>query len=599
MTGLSGSSEGRGAGAREGRDIRTSLAGRLARMGLADVTRAARTIEGLGASGDEGLLTALGTASDPDLALASLALLAERDPKVVRDLSEDYGFRDRLIAALGASSALAGHLARHPADRDILKGHVGAERPGPTAIRAELLRAVGADPLAPEPVAALSRDQGRARDQGGAQQEQSAPRALAAAYHRRLLHLAARDLTGINTIDEVAEELADLAGATLEAALAVARYEMITARGAASPSSASLPRLAVIAMGKCGARELNYASDVDVIFVASDDSDQAGLKAATQLATRMIGVCGEFTPEGTIFPVDPNLRPEGRNGPLVRTLASHLAYYDRWAKTWEFQALLKARPIAGDMALATAYADAVTPLVWQASQRDNFVTDVQAMRRRVESTLPKNMAGREIKLGPGGLRDIEFAVQLLQLVHGRTDETLRAAATLDALAALASGGYVGREDAASLAAAYRFLRSVEHLLQLRRLRRTHTLPEDPAVLRQVRPCFADWGGRCTCCPIPNKAARSRRAASTLAAAPPGPRCNWRAAATRRRRSTRHGESMPCVSAACTRSCSTARCLTRSPGCPRRPHGSRRRQPRPGLRPSATRTRLAPCGTSRR
>jgi glutamate-ammonia-ligase adenylyltransferase len=127
----------------------------------------------------------------------------------------------------------------------------------------------------------------------------------------------------------------------------------------------------------------------------------------------------------------------------------------------------------------------VGPMVWESAQRENFVADVQAMRRRVLGSLPADRAGREIKLGPGGLRDIEFAVQLLQLVHGRTDETLRAAATLDALAALAKGGYVGREDAASLGAAYQFLRNVEHLLQLRHLRRTHTLPEDPAVLRQV------------------------------------------------------------------------------------------------------------------
>jgi glutamate-ammonia-ligase adenylyltransferase len=459
-------------------------------MGFADVPRASRTLEELraargGASEDEGLLTALGTASDPDLALASLALLAERDPKVVRELSEDHGFRDRLVVTLGASTALAGHLARHPADRDVLKGHAGAERPDPVTIRAELLTAVGADPREPEPVAALPRGQAGAHDQGSAQQEHSAPSVLAAAYHRRLLHLAARDLTGVNTIDEVAEELADLAGAALEAALAVARYEMITARSAAAPPAAPLPRVAVIAMGKCGARELNYASDVDVILVASDDTDQAGLRAATQLVTRMMGVCGEFTPEGAIFPVDPNLRPEGRNGPLVRTLASHLAYYDRWAKTWEFQALLKARPVAGDMALARAYADAVTPLVWQASQRDNFVADVQAMRRRVESTLPKNMAGRELKLGPGGLRDIEFAVQLLQLVHGRADDRVRAPGTLPALAALAARGYVGRADAQDLAAAYRFLRQTEHLLQLYHLRRTHTLPDDPAVLRRL------------------------------------------------------------------------------------------------------------------
>ena len=304
--------------------------------------------------------------------------------------------------------------------------------------------------------------------------------ALAAAYRRALLHLAARDLTGAATVDVVGEELADIAAAVLEAALAVARAEL--------PPGATPCRLAVVAMGKCGGRELNYASDVDVIFVAEpvkDEDETAALATASRLAAGLIGVCARSTPEGSIFPVDPNLRPEGRAGPLVRTLTSHLAYYERWAKTWEFQALLKARPVAGDMALGQAYADTLGPLVWQAARRDHFVEDVQAMRRRVEQSLPARQAGRELKLGPGGLRDIEFAVQLLQLVHGRTDETLRSPATLPALAALAAGGYVGRADADELGAAYRFLRRTEHLLQLNRLSRTHTLPEDPAVLRRL------------------------------------------------------------------------------------------------------------------
>jgi glutamate-ammonia-ligase adenylyltransferase len=437
-------------------------------MGLADVPRAERLLTAIAATDDEPLLATLASAADPDLALASLARLAEHDPKVLRDIKNgDNGFRERLIAALGASTALADHLVRHPADREILRGRQGTERPEPNAIRAEFLRAVGADPDAAEPRASGA---GTADDAGAAS-------VLAAAYHKRLLHLAARDLTGEATVDQVAEELADLATAVLEAALAVARSEL--------PAGSRAPRLAVIAMGKCGARELNYASDVDVIFVVSDDTDQAGIKVATQLATALIGTCEKFTPEGSIFPVDPNLRPEGRNGPLIRTLGSHLAYYDRWAKTWEFQALLKARPAAGDVALGRAYADAVNKLVWQASQRENFVEDVQAMRRRVESTLPKATAGRELKLGPGGLRDIEFAVQLLQLVHGRADDRVRAPGTLPALAALAASGYVGREDAADLAAAYRFLRQTEHLLQLYHLRRTHTLPDDPAVLRRL------------------------------------------------------------------------------------------------------------------
>ena len=281
-------------------------------------------------------------------------------------------------------------------------------------------------------------------------------------------------------MDETAAELADLGAAALEAALAVARSQLSPA---ATPA-----RLAVIGMGKCGGRELNYASDVDVIFVAESAPGQpedAALRTATRLAAAMIRVCSQATSEGVIFPVDPNLRPEGRSGPLVRTLASHRAYYERWAKTWEFQALVKARPVAGDADLGRGYAEAITPLVWQAAQRENFVEDVQAMRRRVEQSLPAAQAGRELKLGPGGLRDIEFTVQLLQLVHGRADQTLRSPATLPALAALADGGYVGRDDAAALADAYRFLRRVEHLLQLYQLRRTHSLPDDPQTIRRI------------------------------------------------------------------------------------------------------------------
>jgi [glutamine synthetase] adenylyltransferase / [glutamine synthetase]-adenylyl-L-tyrosine phosphorylase len=430
----------------------TTLAGQLAAMGFADTARAQRLItEDLGlevAVRDAGLLTALATAADPDLALASLARLP-RDAALWTALRDDEEFRARLVAVLGVSAALGGHLARHPGDWAVLSGPGALRRPSPGELSAELLAAVRASE-ADDPA-----------------------NALRIAYRRRLLHLAGRDLTGADGFTEVAAELSDLAAAALQAALAIA--------GSQLPPEAARSTLAVIAMGKCGGRELNYASDIDVIFVASGTETAA----ATRLAAAMIRVCSATGTEEALFPVDPNLRPEGRNGPLVRTLASHRAYYERWAKTWEFQALLKARPVAGDAGLGQDYLATVGPMVWESAQRENFVADVQAMRRRVVGSLPADRAGREIKLGPGGLRDIEFAVQLLQLVHGRTDETVRAAATLDALAALAKGGYVGREDAASLAAAYRFLRTVEHLLQLRQLRRTHTLPEDPAVLRQV------------------------------------------------------------------------------------------------------------------
>ena len=418
------------------------MAGKLAALGFADAATAGRLLaedlrlDVLGA--DAEIVAALAATADPDQALTGLVRLAESQPaqtqppgpELLGALPGDPGLRARLLSVLGVSTALADHLARHPADRAVLRGPDADTRPAPAAIRAELLASVGAGPDDPQPRAVVAAERPGAREADPAA-------LLAAAYRRRVLHLAARDLTGVATVDEVGEELADIAAAVLEAALAVARAEI--------PRDSVPCRLAIVAMGKCGGRELNYASDVDVIFVAepvTENTEEAAMKTATRLASGVIRVCERSTPEGSIFPVDPNLRPEGRHGPLVRTLASHLAYYDRWAKTWEFQALLKARPVAGDRDLGDQYMKAVTPLVGQASQRENFVEDVQAMRRRVEATLPRNLAGRELKLGPGGLRDIEFAVQLLQLVHGRTDERVRAPATLPALKALAEGGYV-------------------------------------------------------------------------------------------------------------------------------------------------------------
>ncbi|HTX84103.1 MAG TPA: bifunctional [glutamine synthetase] adenylyltransferase/[glutamine synthetase]-adenylyl-L-tyrosine phosphorylase [Streptosporangiaceae bacterium] len=473
---------------------RGTLAGQLAAMGFADAARAEALIGELGLeigdSGDDGrgpaegappgngsegpdaeLLRELAAAADPGQALTGLARLG-LDAELRQALRADVLLRERLIAVLGVSAALGDHLSRHRADWRLLAHDAtfpskddGAE------LRNDLLAAVGAK-AGPEPAADRAVVNGR----------DPATR-LRIAYRRRLLQLAALDLTGARSLEEVMAGLADLASAALEAALAIARAEL--------PPGQPAGRLAVIAMGKAGARELNYASDVDVIFVAGSadpaapGGDVAALRAATALASGMIRVCSQSTPEGPLFPVDPNLRPEGRDGPLVRTVASHRAYYERWAKTWEFQALLKARFVAGDARLGADYLAAVMPTVWLAAQRDDFVADVQAMRRRVVASLPPDEAGRELKLGPGGLRDIEFAVQLLQLVHGRGDETLREPATLPALAALATGGYVARSDAAAMASAYRFLRSVEHLLQLRRLRRTHLLPEDPVVLREV------------------------------------------------------------------------------------------------------------------
>ncbi|KUL38747.1 glutamate-ammonia-ligase adenylyltransferase [Streptomyces sp. NRRL F-4489] len=446
---------------------RSSAFTRLLRHGFSDPSAAGALLDApelAPVRDDSVLLETLGGTADPDLALRALVRLAEalgpaERSELLATLTTAKPLRDRLLGVLGASEALGDHLVRHPDDWRSLAVYEAADL----------------HPATPEFERALAEG-----IWGGAAAGRPRADALRAAYRRCLLGIAARDVCGTTDVAETAAELADLATATVRAALEIAYEEQ--------PGDAAQCRLAVIGMGKCGGRELNYVSDVDVIFVAEprDGAEEAkALQAATRLASRMMRLCSDTTAEGTIWPVDANLRPEGRNGPLVRTLSSHLAYYQRWAKTWEFQALLKARPMAGDLALGQEYTDALAPMVWDVAERENFVADVRQMRRRVVENIPAAQVDRELKLGPGGLRDVEFAVQLLQLVHGRTDATLRSATTLDALAALAAGGYVGRQDAAALDAAYRFLRTLEHRIQLFRLRRTHLMPEDAAELRRL------------------------------------------------------------------------------------------------------------------
>jgi glutamate-ammonia-ligase adenylyltransferase len=397
---------------------------RLARYGLTDVAAAAALVGPAGldlwsveaqrpvddAAGD--ILSALAESANPDLALRQLhRIVSAGDTGLLAELRSNVDIRRRLVAVLGASIPLGDDLVGHP-DRWRALG-------GLTVTAATDLRST---------------------------------------YRASLLRIAAADLTGEIGLDDTMAQLAGLADTTLSSALHAAELE----RGAS-------PSLAVIAMGKCGGRELNYVSDVDVTFVCRGDEDLAD---AQVIAARMMQICGHAA-----WQVDANLRPEGTQGPLVRTLAAHIAYYQKWARTWEFQALLKARPAAGDLELGAQWLAELDPLIWRAAERPEAVADVRDMRRRIIDSVPAKERDREIKRGPGGLRDIEFAVQLLQLVHGRGDEELRTGSTLDGLRALTERGYVGRADGEALAEAYRFLRTVEHRLQLQRLRRTHTVPD--------------------------------------------------------------------------------------------------------------------------
>ena len=427
----------------------------LARLGFAELGEASERL----ASVDAALVPHFAHAADPDQALMLLGRLREQWPTQLDALLVDDAAAARLVRVLGASIGLGEFLLRRPDELAALS--TALEKPlSPEEYRSDVAEAV--DGLDGDPAAV----------------------ALRVRYRRHLLRLAAWDLghpDPLAAMSVVAAALSDLAGAALDAALDVARREV---RFPADQVAAT--RLAVIGMGKAGARELNYVSDVDVIFVAEAsgelENDRA-VEIATRVAMAAMRTIHELASEPELWEVDANLRPEGKDGALVRTLESHLAYYDRWAKSWEFQALLKARPLAGDVDLGERYVAGVAPKVWSSASRENFVESVQRMRERVTDNIPADELDVQLKLGPGGLRDVEFTIQLLQLVHGQVDEAVRQRATLDALAALADQGYIGRVEAAEFARDYRFLRVLEHRLQLTRLRRTHLMPTDREAVR--------------------------------------------------------------------------------------------------------------------
>ena len=304
-------------------------------------------------------------------------------------------------------------------------------------------------------------------------------------YREHLVTIASWDLSqqdASSIVHLVGAALADLAGAVLDAALQLAK-DKVDAPANIKDNTV----LTIVGMGKAGARELNYVSDVDVIFVCDArgiDSNDA-VDVATKWARSIVATVSEPSLEPALWELDTNLRPEGAKGALVRTLESHVAYYERWAENWEFQAMLKARPMAGDTALGRDYLAALSDVVWSSSAREGFVESVQKMRERVTENIPADLRDVQIKLGPGGLRDVEFTVQLLQLVHGKDDETVRVRDTLTAITRLSEGGYIGRTEAHSFSRHYRELRVLEHRVQLLALRRTHLMPRDSELLRVI------------------------------------------------------------------------------------------------------------------
>lgn len=354
--------------------------------------------------------------ADPARVRGSLERLVRAWPDLPDRLRADEALAHRVVAVVAASRSLTELLVRDPRALEVLAAP--GERPPPV------------------------------RDD------------LVGWKRRELARVAALDLSGVATLTETTAGLSAMARDVLSSAV-----DSVDLDGT----------IAVIGMGKLGGGELNYASDVDVLFVG--EGDPPALERAARAILDVAGRC---------FRVDADLRPEGRDGPLVRSVASYESYWDRWAEPWERQALLRAVPVAGDAALGALWADAARHVVWEQPFTADDLRFVRALKVRAEDEVRRRgVAEREVKRGPGGIRDVEFAAQLLQLVHGPVDAELRSPNTRTALDALAQGGYVDPDDAHLLGESYELLRRVEHALQLEDERQTHTVPADREQRRRI------------------------------------------------------------------------------------------------------------------
>jgi len=410
----------------------------------------------------EEVIEALPDSADAEMALVNLERWSAQLPTPLTTLSllrEDPRLLADLLAVLGASQYLADILARDP-----------------------WLYSLFMEDTAPR-----SREQYRdalAASLGALHRPEARRDALRRVKRREFLRIGWRDLARRAPLEEIVAEISDLADVVVETALQIARDEL----DPSYPTARQEVAFAVIAMGKLGARELNYSSDIDLMFVMESPSpqDERHRRYAAGVAQRMINILAEDTSEGRCFRVDTRLRPEGRTGSLVRSYPAFRAYYDRWVETWERQALIKARAVAGDAALGKRFEELIRPVVYRRIQGASLLEDVREMRAAVERKLDSaREMDQHVKEGRGTIRDVEFTVQLLQLLFGADLPALQVRDTAAALNALSQAGLFTPDERQVFVEGYRFFREVEHRLQLLNDLPVRLVPTDPADLRRL------------------------------------------------------------------------------------------------------------------
>jgi glutamate-ammonia-ligase adenylyltransferase len=409
--------------------------------------------------------------ADPDMALHNLErfVRAARNPLAIGTLFErDHHALPTLLQIFAASQYLSDSLVADPESFDLVRITEG--------------RPVARQALADELVAEVN-----ALDQGPA-----VMRAIRRFKRRETLRIAYGDIVREQSLETVTSQISSLAEAIMEAALCAARRKFESQRGVPVGPDGWPARFVVLGLGKLGGRELNYSSDIDLIFLADTDGRTKGPRPTSNaeffdlVAREFIRLLTEKTELGGTYRVDMRLRPEGSRGPMVMSVDAALHYYDTRGRTWERQAYIKARPAAGDLSLGVEFLEAMTPWIYRRYLGHADISGIRALKRRIEQAASDAGGGeRDVKTGRGGIRDIEFVIQFLQLLNGGDLPELRTGNTLQALAKLERVGCLTNLEQSILQTNYAFLRKIEHRLQIMLDLQTHLLPEQPEELRKL------------------------------------------------------------------------------------------------------------------
>jgi glutamate-ammonia-ligase adenylyltransferase len=451
----------RGLGVRDGKRAHASL------LGIA----AARMPLDLLAVVCDQLERHLPACPDPEMALNNLDrfVAAARNPLSVGTLFErDAGAIPTLLQIFSNSQHFSDLLVTDPEGFDLLRITEGQ----PVARQALV------DDIVSE-VSALDHDR-------------LVLRAIRRFKRRETLRIAYGDIVRELSLGTVTAQISYLADAVLEAALRAAGRKLGQQRGTPIGPHGQPARFVVLALGKLGGRELNYSSDIDLIFLYDGEGHTDGRRSTTnaeffdQLAREVVRLLTEMTDLGAAYRVDLRLRPEGQRGPMVPSVQSALSYYDLRGRTWERQAYIKARPVAGDLQLGQEFLDRLTPWVYRRYLSATDIAGIRALKHRIEEhTHDAGADARNVKTGRGGIRDVEFVIQFLQLLNGADLPELRTGNTLEALARLGQVGCLTDLERSLLAENYHFLRKIEHRLQIMFDLQTHLLPDDGEELRKL------------------------------------------------------------------------------------------------------------------